>query len=298
MIVHFGWFLLRQRITCSLLPNCLDSLCGDCRRQSPPRLISPHPFDFAEIVRANIRFLHDRSVAVAGNLGCRRRCPIEFNRDIRPILVDHCFACHGADSASRKADLRLDKREAAVEMEAIVPGDIEASGSWSGSSRRSRNGDAAAGDQESLKPEQKELLKKWIAAGAEYQPHWSFIAAARARRCPTVKNEAWVEESDRCLRAGEAGSAGSQPAAEADRRTLARRLSLDFTGLAADPALVEAFVNDTSPDAYEKLSRQAAGVAALGRASRPATGSTPPATPTRTAFTSTTSARSGRIAIG
>ena len=117
-------------------------------------------------------------------------------------------------------------------------------------------------------------------------------------RCPTVKNAAWVRNPiDRFILA-KLEEQGLQPAPEADRRTLARRLSLDLTGLPPRPADVEAFVNDTSPDAYEQARRPAAGVARTGASTAAATGSTPPATPTRTASTSTTSARSGRTATG
>src|SRR5205823_3096721 len=99
---------------------------------------------------------------------------LEYNRAIRPILMDNCFACHGADSASRKADLRLDQRDQALKVEAIVPGDPEASEMI----RRIESDDP----QEVMPPpmtkkkltkEQKELLRRWVKEGAEYQPHWS-----------------------------------------------------------------------------------------------------------------------------
>src|SRR5205085_8414220 len=103
----------------------------------------------------------------------------------------------------------------------------------------------------SLTATQKDLLKRWIAAGAEYQPLWSFIAPKRPE-LPTVKNAAWVKNAiDRFILA-KLEEKGLQPAAEADRRTLARRASLDLTGLPPAPADVERFVNDPSPDAYER----------------------------------------------
>src|SRR5207253_8798692 len=101
-----------------------------------------------------------------------------------------------------------------------------------------------------LKPAQKETLKKWIASGAEYQPHWSLIAPQRPE-LPAVKNAAWVRNPiDRFILA-ELEKRGLQPAPEADRRALARRLSLDLTGLPPMLEEVEAFVGDKSPDAYE-----------------------------------------------
>jgi hypothetical protein len=178
---------------------------------------------------------------------------VEFNRDIRPILVDHCFACHGADSASRKADLRLDKRESAVEMGAIVPGDAAASSLI----ERIESHDPETlmpppAVKKPLQPEQKELLKAWIASGAEYQPHWSFIAPVRPA-VPEVQDKAWVKNPIDNFILAKLESMGLAPAPEADRRTLARRLSLDLTGLPPEPAVVEAFVADASPDAYEKF---------------------------------------------
>jgi len=109
---------------------------------------------------------------------------IAYNRDVRPILADNCFACHGPDSASRKADLRLDRREAAVDSGAITPGKPAESEVI----RRIMTDNAdelmpPATSHKKLSAAQKDMLTRWIAAGAEYQPHWSFIAP-RAARCP------------------------------------------------------------------------------------------------------------------
>jgi mono/diheme cytochrome c family protein len=176
-----------------------------------------------------------------------------FNRDVRPILAENCFACHGPDSASRKADLRLDRREVAVKAGAIAPGKPD-------ESEMIRRINAA--DQDEVMPpaslhrqltaSQKETLKAWIAAGAEYQPLWSFIPPVKAA-LPTVKNPSWVRNPIDHFVLSALERRGLQPAAEADRRTLARRLSLDLTGLPPAPETVEAFVNDKSPNAYEKL---------------------------------------------
>jgi len=178
---------------------------------------------------------------------------LSYNKDIRAILVENCFGCHGADSASRKADLRLDDRDAAVESGAIVPGDPDSSVALD----RIFSDDPEEvmpppSTKKVLTPEQKELLKRWIAEGAEYQPHWSFIPPARPA-LPAVKNEAWSRNPiDRFILA-RLEQEGLTPAAEADRRTLARRLALDLTGLPPEPALVDAFVADPHPDAYERL---------------------------------------------
>src|SRR5580704_9665163 len=197
------------------------------------------------------------AVALAWTAICSVRAfavdaPLEFNRDIRPILAENCFACHGPDSAARKADLRLDRRDDAVKAEAIVPGKPDKSAlverifaEKPGQMMPPRK------SLKKLTAAQKETLKRWIASGAEYQPHWSFIAPKKPQP-PEVKNTSWVRNPiDRFVLA-ELEKRGLTPAPEADRRTLARRLSLDLTGLPPNPADVEAFVNDKAPDAYER----------------------------------------------
>jgi hypothetical protein len=179
--------------------------------------------------------------------------PIEYNRDVRPILLENCFACHGPDSASRQADLRLDQRETAEEMGAIVPGDADSSEMI----RRILSED----DEERMPPPetkksltdaQKQLLLRWIREGAEYQPHWSLIPPKRPP-VPKVGNTWWVRNPIDAFVAARLEAAGLDAAPEADRRTLARRLSLDLTGLPPAPEVVEEFVDDSSPDAYERL---------------------------------------------
>ncbi len=180
--------------------------------------------------------------------------PIQYNRDVRPILAEKCFRCHGPDSASRKADLRLDRREVAIDYGAIVPGKPDESELVER---------IFSTDPEKVMPPpailqrtcrsqaEKELLKQWVAAGAEYQPHWSLIAPVRPAP-PAVKNEAWVRTPiDRFILA-RLEQQGLAPAPPADRYTLARRLSLDLIGLPPEPAEVERFVNDMSADAYER----------------------------------------------
>lgn len=179
--------------------------------------------------------------------------PIVYNRDIRPILADNCFACHGPDSAARKADLRLDRSEAAAAMKAIIPGKPDESAVI----HRINSNDPdevmpPPSTKKSLTAKQKDLLRRWIASGAEYQPHWSFIAPTRPA-VPKVKGAAWVRNPIDAFVLAKLEAAGLQPAAEADRRTLARRLSLDLTGLPPSPELVDAFVADKSPNAYEAL---------------------------------------------
>jgi hypothetical protein len=177
---------------------------------------------------------------------------IEYNRDVRPILAENCFACHGPDSAARKANLRIDRRDDAIEAGVIIPGDPK------GSTLVER---IFADDPAEMMPPpkshkkltaaQKDVLKRWIADGAVYEPHWSFIPPTRPK-VPAVKNKAWVKNPIDAFILAELEKHGLTPAPEADRRTLARRLALDLTGLPPDSADVEAFVNDTSADWYEK----------------------------------------------
>ncbi len=176
---------------------------------------------------------------------------IEYNRDVRAILADNCFACHGPDSAARKADLRLDQREMAIEMGAIMPGKPDESEIIA----RITSEDTdlrmpPPTTHKTVTPEQVEVLKGWIAAGAEYQSHWSFIAPVRPA-VPAVKDATWPRNPIDNFILARLEAEGLSPAPEADRRTLARRASLDLTGLPPEPAVVEAFVNDTSPDAYD-----------------------------------------------
>ena len=119
--------------------------------------------------------------------------PLEYNRDIRPILAEQCFACHGADSASRKADLRLDVREAAVDFGAIVEGAPEESELIA----RILSSDPdlimpPPSTKKSLTAEEKQLLRRWIKEGAEYQPHWSLIQPSRPA-LPEVQDKAWIK---------------------------------------------------------------------------------------------------------
>jgi hypothetical protein len=176
-----------------------------------------------------------------------------YNRDVRPILAENCFACHGADSAARKADLRLDRRDDAIQSEAIVPGDVEKSSLIERIlSEKKAHAMPPPKTKKKLTDAQKEILKRWVAEGAEYEPHWSFIPPKRAA-LPAVHRAEWVRNPiDRFILA-ELEKRGLQPAPEADRRTLARRLSLDLTGLPPEPADVEEFVSDKRPDAYERF---------------------------------------------
>jgi cytochrome c553 len=178
---------------------------------------------------------------------------VEYNRDIRPILMDACISCHGPDSASRQADLRLDRREDAIDYGAIVPGDAVGSEMI----RRIESADESEvmpppEIKKTLTAAQIDTLKRWIAQGAEYQPHWSFIPPTRPD-LPEVANHWWGRNAIDSFVAARLEAAGLTPAPEADRSTLLRRVTLDLTGLPPTPDEVEAFLRDTRPDAYERV---------------------------------------------
>jgi Protein of unknown function (DUF1553)/Protein of unknown function (DUF1549)/Concanavalin A-like lectin/glucanases superfamily/Planctomycete cytochrome C len=184
--------------------------------------------------------------------------PLSYNRDIRPILSENCFNCHGPDSASRKAGLRLDSYEAATApnkdgFRALIPADAE--GSEIIKRALSKDPDEIMPPPEThkeLKPDQIELLKRWVNEGAKYEPHWSFIAPVRPA-LPAVATPDRVKNPIDAFVLATLDSNQLAPSPEADRRTLARRVCLDLTGLPPEPAMVEKFVSDPDPQAYEKL---------------------------------------------
>ncbi|MDB5344536.1 MAG: hypothetical protein JWP89_2913 [Schlesneria sp.] len=182
---------------------------------------------------------------------------IEFNRDIRPILSDKCFVCHGPDSAKRQGGLRLDQREAAIAMhdnsQAVVPGDAQKSEAF----LRATSADPdlqmpPPNSNLKLSPTEIDLLRRWINEGAEYQPHWSFIPPRRIPPPASKQTAIACQPIDSFIHA-RLDQEDLTASPEADRRTLIRRVTLDLTGLPPSPDDVAAFVVDTSPDAYEKL---------------------------------------------
>ena len=197
--------------------------------------------------------VHALLLLVASAHGAGR---LEFNRDIRPILSDNCFACHGFDEKTRKAGLRLDTAGGAYALvdgvQAVKPGDPAASTILE--RMLSKDPDELMPPPEShkkLTPGQIDTIRQWIAQGAEYQPHWSFIPP---RQTPVpkpagsvIRNPADAFIQDRLRREG------LEPAPEASKETLIRRVTLDLTGLPPTLAEVDAFLADTRPDAYERV---------------------------------------------
>ncbi len=183
--------------------------------------------------------------------------PIDFQRQVRPILSDNCFLCHGPDKGTRMVDLRLDLKEGALSTRkngvVIVPGKPDESLLV----KRIYSDNAAyrmppAFSHKTLTQAQKDTLRKWIEQGAPWKEHWAFIPPVKAP-LPEVKDTAWVRnEIDRFLLA-RMEAASLSPAPEADKRILIRRVTLDLTGLPPTPEEVDAFLSDKSPAAYEKV---------------------------------------------
>ena len=181
--------------------------------------------------------------------------PIDFNRDIRPILSDKCFACHGFDAAHRQADLRLDTPEGAFDSArspiALTPGELAQSEVWA----RINSTDAETvmpppASHKDLTAAERETIKRWIEEGAKYAKHWAFEAPSPAA-VPTTKH-AVVNEIDAFL-GSKLDELNLQATPEASKEILVRRLAFALTGLPPSPADVTNFLNDPSAEAYSKL---------------------------------------------
>jgi hypothetical protein len=184
---------------------------------------------------------------------------IEFNRDIRPILSDKCFTCHGPDAANRKTKLRFDLESgASIELRggkhAIVAGNPEQSEMYrriTSSDHNFRMPPAYMG-RDKLKDHDIQLIRDWISQGAKWQPFWSFVPP-KLPPVPAVKDQKWVANPIDSFILNRLENEGLHPSPEADRRTLIRRVSFDLTGLPPTPAQMDAYLADSSPNAYEKV---------------------------------------------
>lgn len=176
---------------------------------------------------------------------------ISFNRDIRPLLSDACFACHGPDATHREADLRLDI-ESSAKKSAIQPGNASASEIIARIT--ADDPDVVMPPPETgkqLKPDQIALLRDWVQQGAPYEPYWAYQAPIRH---PIPQNQStWPQDPVDDFLLAQQIQAGFKPSPDADRQTLIRRLTFDLTGLPPTPEEVEAFVNDERPTAYRRL---------------------------------------------
>jgi Protein of unknown function (DUF1553)/Protein of unknown function (DUF1549)/Planctomycete cytochrome C len=177
---------------------------------------------------------------------------VQFNRDIRPIMSGTCFRCHGPDKSSRMAGMRLDLRDEAVKPLRdgnipIVPGDPEHSAIVQRIFATNARMMPPAAIHKELTPAQKSTIRQWVAEGAKYEGHWAYQPVHRPappRATPNPIDAFILDRLDR---------EGLHASPEADRRTLIRRVSFDLTGIPPTPEEAAAFVNDRSPDAYDKL---------------------------------------------
>src|SRR5687767_7499986 len=177
---------------------------------------------------------------------------VRFNRDIRPIMSDTCFRCHGFDKKTRMAGLRLDIREEALKK-AIVPGDPEKSLVVQRvfATNPAKIMPPAHAHKE-LTEAQKQLIKRWVAEGAKYEGHWSYEPVRRPE-VPAVDDTSLVRNPIDAFVQARLQREGLKASPEADRRTLIRRITFDLTGVPPTPGEVAAFVADKEADAYEKL---------------------------------------------
>ena len=198
------------------------------------------------------------SLALALGLPAAADEPVSFNRDVRPILADACYHCHGPDPAKRKAGLRLDLPEGATAdhdgRRAVVPGDLDAS-------ELIQRIEAEADDPSHMPPKasnrrlddrQTEVLRRWVRQGGKYEAHWSLVAPTRPA-VPDLGDEPRARNPIDAFIVDRLRKHNLSPSPQADRPTLIRRASLDLIGLPPTPEEVDAFLADPSSDAYEKV---------------------------------------------
>ncbi|GIW86725.1 MAG: peptidyl-prolyl cis-trans isomerase [Isosphaeraceae bacterium] len=198
-------------------------------------------------------------IALGASDETRGLARVDFNRDVRPILSDACFACHGPDERTRKAGLRLDTREGAFAAlksggQAIVPGDPEESELVF----RVESDDPTIvmpppDSHKTLTEAQRQTLRRWIEQGAEWASHWAFEAPRRPAVPAAVSNPGWVRTPIDAFILARLDREGLKPNPDADKETLIRRVTLDLTGLPPTLAEVDAFLADDSPEAYERV---------------------------------------------
>jgi hypothetical protein len=190
------------------------------------------------------------AILILAPSGVRAEQKVDFDRDVRPILSENCFTCHGPDDKARKADLKLHTRDGALSViDLKKPAESELIRRITTTDKSDRMPPEKTGKV--LKPAQIETLKAWISQGAEYQKHWAFVTPKR----PNVPQagEGWARNAIDHFIAARLAKEGLKPSPEADRPTLIRRVTFDLTGLPPTPKEVDEFVNDKSPDAYAKV---------------------------------------------
>lgn len=198
---------------------------------------------------------------MACNNGAQSKNEVSYNFDIRPILSDKCFACHGPDANKRKAGLRLDIADSAYKpltetkgAFAIIPGKPEESELFKRISSADPTYQMPVPESHLglLTPEQIDLFKRWIKQGAKYERHWAFIAPVK-KPLPEVNDKGWVKNEIDNFTLAKMEQKGLKPNEEADKERLLKRISLDITGLPPSIEMMDKFMADNSPNAYEKM---------------------------------------------
>ncbi len=212
--------------------------------------------NFPELIR--ISFLLVVTASVASTAGAASPGKLSFNRDVRPILSDKCFQCHGPDEAKRKGNLRLDLREAALKGgengAAFVPGKPDESAMIERILSKDRDEQMPPPkSHKAIGAAELAIFKRWIAEGAEYQGHWSFLKPERPPVPDAGPAKASVRNPIDAFIIERLAADHLTLSPEAEKSTLIRRFALDLTGLPPTPEEVAAFLADSSPDAYEKV---------------------------------------------
>ncbi len=214
------------------------------------------------IIQTDMRASHTASLLTLGVLlaaSARSDTVVRFNRDVRPILSEHCFACHGPDKATRMTSLRLDSEEtlsavASNRRKLVEPGKPEHSELYAriSNTEPTRRMPPAAFGHDPLPARDVDTIRRWIEGGAEWQGHWAFVAPERPE-VPRDRRPGWPINAIDSFILRRLNREGMVPSAGASRETLIRRLSLDLTGSPPELAEVDAFLADTSKHAYETL---------------------------------------------
>lgn len=181
---------------------------------------------------------------------------VDFHKDVRPILSQHCFQCHGPDDGARKGKLRLDRKDDAFaerkEKHVVAPGKLDDSLVWDRiTTDNEKKRMPPEGKAEPLTEKKIEIIKLWIEQGADWKEHWSFVAPVKPA-APEVKDKNWARDPIDNFILSHLEKEGLKPEAEATKEAWLRRASFDLTGLPPTPAEIDAFLKDTNPNAYEK----------------------------------------------
>ncbi|MFP6612414.1 MAG: DUF1549 domain-containing protein, partial [Pirellulales bacterium] len=189
--------------------------------------------------------------AAASSLVTAAEPEAKFNRDIRPILANNCFQCHGPSEKDRKAKMRLDEEEGI--LTAFEGGDLDGSEAWSRiNSDDPKEQMPPPKSHKELKPIEIELIGRWIEQGAKWEGHWSFVPPERPP-VPDVKQNDWIRSPIDAFILSRLEQEGLSPLSESDRERLLRRVTFDLTGLPSSIEEIDEFLADRSANAYEKV---------------------------------------------